>query len=228
MYIVNRSLTFVRGALLSYGPQMIKRRVWDKEYSKDKWNFADNTVGDCVYGHLERYAANGSILDMGCGSGNTANEMAATAYQNYLGIDISRAALAKADRRSKENGRQHKNRFECADLIDYVPARKYDVILFRESMYHVPISKIKSTLDRYSAHLKDSGVFIIRLYASSQQDPTGKHKHRPAAMLSIMETEFHVVEKGQYAVPGRPTVLVFRPKGISLSASDKRNGASQY
>jgi|SRR5271170_592399 len=228
MYIVDRSVRFVGSFLKAYGPTNVKKYFWEREYSGNKWDFADDTSGDCVYSYLEKYVANGTILDMGCGSGNTANEMAATAYQSYVGVDISEVALAKAARRSKENGRQEKNRFECDDLLDYVPTGKYDAILFRESMYHVPIGRIKSTLDHYSAYLKDDGVFIVRLYTSTQQDPSGKEKYRPTAMLSIMEREFDVVEKGRYAVPGRPTVIVFRPKGISLSANGKKNGARRY
>ena len=89
MSIAQRTVRFVQSALKSYGPSGIKRVLWNREYSTDKWNFADNTVGDCVYAHLERHAANGSILDLGCGSGNTANELAVDAYQNYVGVDIS-------------------------------------------------------------------------------------------------------------------------------------------
>ena len=208
MYIVDRSLQFVRGFLLSYGPSNLKKRFWDKEYSEEKWSFAYDTVGDCVYAHLERHVANGSILDIGCGSGNTATELAPT-YKTYLGVDISEAALAKAKRRSEECGRQDKNRFECGDFLTYVPTGKYDVILFRESMYHVPLGKVKSTLDRYSEFLKDDGVFVVRLFASSRD---GKDKHRPIAMLGIMEAEYDVIEKCQYEEPGRPNVIVFRPK----------------
>lgn len=211
MYIVDRTARFVRGFLLSYGPSNIKKRFWDKEYSEEKWAFAYNTVGDCVYAHLERYTANGSILDIGCGSGNTATEMAGT-YRSYLGVDISEAALAKARRRSQECGRQDKNRFESGDFLTYVPTGQYDVILFRESMYHVPLGKVKATLDRYSAYLKDGGVFVVRLCASSADRLNGEDKQRPAAMLSIMETEFDVLEKCRYEEPGRPTVIVFRPK----------------
>jgi len=40
----------------------------------------------------------------------------------------------------------------------------------------------------------------------------GKDKQRPAAMLSIMEAEFDVLERCRYEEPGRPTVIVFRPK----------------
>lgn len=211
MYMVDRTLRFVRGFLLSYGPSTIKKRFWDKEYSEEKWAFAYNTVGDCVYSHLEKHIANGSILDIGCGSGNTATEMAPT-YRSYLGVDISEAALAKARKRSEECGRGNKNAFEYGDFLTYVPAGEYDVILFRESMYHVPLGKVKATLDRYSVYLKDGGVFVVRLFASSSERADGKDKHRPAAMLSIMESEFDVLEKERYEVPGRPTVVVFRPK----------------
>jgi SAM-dependent methyltransferase len=204
-------MRFVRGFLLSYGPSNIKRHFWDKEYSEEKWAFAYNTVGDCVYDHLERHAANGDILDIGCGSGNTATELAATAYRTYLGVDISEAALAKARKRSEECGRQDKNRFACADFLTYVPTGQFDVILFRESMYHVPLGKVKSTLERYSVYLKDGGVFIVRLFAASGESP--KSKYRPTAMLGIMEAEFDVVEKRQYEERGRPAVIVFRPKG---------------
>ncbi|MGD0825559.1 MAG: class I SAM-dependent methyltransferase [Terriglobales bacterium] len=198
MYIVDRTARFVRGFLLSYGPSTIKKRFWDKEYSEEKWAFAYNTVGDCVYPHLERYSANGTILDIGCGSGNTATEMAETSYRSYLGVDISEAALAKARKRSADCGRQNKNSFECGDFLTYVPTGQYDVILFRESMYHVPLGKVKEILDRYSVYLKEG--------------PDGKDKQRPAAMLRIMEAEFEVLEKARYDVPGRPTVMVFRPK----------------
>src|SRR5271165_6494021 len=104
MYIVDRSVRLVHSFLKAYGPSNIKKFFWDKEYSEERWAFAYDTVGDCVYPHLEKYSANGSILDVGCGSGNTATEMAETSYRSYLGVDISEAALAKARKRSAEIG----------------------------------------------------------------------------------------------------------------------------
>lgn len=212
MYLVERSVRLVESFLKAYGPTNIKKYFWEKEYSGDKWNFAQESRGDCIYSHLEKFATNRSILDMGCGSGNTANEMAITAYRSYHGVDISEAALAKAEKRSEVNGRGNKNSFECGDLMQYVPKAKYGVILFRESMYHVPVNKIKTTLDRYAYYLEDDGVFIIRLFAASLEETNSKDKPRPTAMLNVMETEFDVVEKGRYPVAGHPTVLVLRPR----------------
>lgn len=210
MYIVYRSIRFLTGFLLSYGPTALKMRIWDKEYSGDKWNFADNTVGDCVYAHLEKYSADRSILDIGCGSGNTATEMAADSYKSYLGVDISKEALAKASKRSEACGRKDKNSFACSDFLSYVPTDKYDVILFRESMYHVPLHKVKSTLDRYTQYLKDGGVVIVRMFSGDRE--TDKSKYRPNAMMKIIEEEFDVLERCQYESLGRPTVMVFRPR----------------
>jgi SAM-dependent methyltransferase len=212
VYIVERSLRFVRGALLSYGPSTIKKFFWNKEYSGGKWNFIDNTAGDCVYPPLEKYAKNGSILDLGCGPGNTATELAATAYRTYVGVDISESALAKARRRSEENGRADKNSFAQGDFLSYVPPQQFDVILFRESLYHVPLGKVKVILDRFSKYLRDDGVFIVRLYTKEQ----GKSKHRPNAMIGVIETGFDVVEKYYYGESGA-TVIVFRPRGSEAS-----------
>jgi 2-polyprenyl-3-methyl-5-hydroxy-6-metoxy-1,4-benzoquinol methylase len=208
MYIVQRSLRFIRGAVLSYGPSYIKKSFWDKEYSTEKWNFNDNTATDCVYLYLAKYANKGSILDLGCGSGNTSNELASTAYASYLGVDISEAALRKARRRTEESGRANKNRFIPGELIKYEPDQQFDVILFRESLYHVPLGKVKTVLDRYSNFLKRHGVFIVRLFTSEN----GRVKHRPSAMTAIIEGAFDVVERSD--CESGASILVFRPNRI--------------
>jgi 2-polyprenyl-3-methyl-5-hydroxy-6-metoxy-1,4-benzoquinol methylase len=217
MYILQRSLRFVRGALLSYGPSSVKKLFWDKEFSSGKWNFIDNTAGDCVYAHLEKHTKNGKILDLGCGPGNTANELAETAYRTYVGVDISEAALAKARRRTEENGRASKNRFEQGDFLSYVPSQQFEVILFREAMYHVPLGEVRAVLNRYSQYLSDTGVFIVRMRLIDLEN--GKSKYRPMAMMDIMERDFNVVEKSHYTDSGG-TVIVFRPKNETTGPDD--------
>jgi len=220
MYFVQRVLRLVNGFLKSYGSSGIKKRLWNEEYSGDKWNFADDTIGDCVYSYLERHSANGSILDLGCGAGNTANELPANAYQNYVGVDVSETALHKAMKRSENNGRADKNRFEQGDFLTYIPDRQFDVILFRESMYHVPLGRVKPMLDRYSHYLRDGGVFIVRM------NTTGSLLGRTKAMAGVMETEFDVLEKRRYGEAG-PTVIVFRPRlPVANRAGDCFEGQS--
>jgi SAM-dependent methyltransferase len=210
MFIVERALTFTRGFLLSYGPTRFKRALWNKEFSSDKWDFIDNTSSDCVYLHLGRYACGGDILDLGCGPGNTANELAENLYTSYCGIDISESALAKATKRTNENGRAAKNSFTSSDFLGYIPKKNFDVILFRESMYHVPYGTVLELLGKYSKYLKGNGVFIVRLYAKDFK--TGKIKHRVKNKMDLIKSNFETVEETQYEQPGCPTVLVFRPK----------------
>jgi SAM-dependent methyltransferase len=211
--LVNRTVQFARGFLLSYGNQAAKKRVWDKEYRENKWHFADHTEGDCVYGHLERHARNGKILDLGCGSGNTCTELKDTSYSAYLGVDISDEALAKAAKRSECVGRSNKNRFVQGDFLSFDTTEKFDVILFRESMYHVPIEQIRPMLDKFSQYLADRGVFIVRLYIMRD----GKVKFRPRKMIDIIANNFQVVERNQYGNNGA-VVIVFRPRATCANA----------
>jgi len=203
----------MRGAVLSYGPSMVKKLFWDKEYSNGKWWFNDNTADDCVYLYLKKYAENGSILDLGCGSGNTANELALNAYRSYLGVDISESALDKARKWTEVTGRANKNSFAQGDFLSFVPTQQFNVIFFRESLYHVPLGKIKATFDRYSKYLSDGGVLIVRLITSEN----GKSKYRPTAMLGVIEAGFDGLEKHHDPQSGA-TVVVFRPSVCGRSA----------
>ena len=212
MYIAQRVATFVQGFLASYGPFSVKKRLWDRNFAGGKWDFIDNTAGDCIYPHLEKHARGGDILDLGCGPGNTANELANGAYRSYIGVDISEVALEKAVRRTRDNGRADKNSFVNSDFLEYAPAHDFDVILFRESLYHVPYGQVLPILEKYSKHVKKNGVFIVRLYAG---DDTKKTKFRVARKLDLLKREFDIVESCEYDQPGTPTVLVFRPRRLS-------------
>jgi SAM-dependent methyltransferase len=210
MYIVDRTVRFARGFIMSYGPSGIKKRLWDEEFSGTKWDFINNTAGDCVYPYLEKYAKNGNILDLGCGPGNTANELDGGVYESYIGVDISEAALAKAMKRTQENGRTDKNSFVNSDFLGYAPDREFDIILFRESMYHVPYGQVLPILNKFSKNLKSNGVFIVRLYAGEHQ--SGVIKKRVTAKLDLIKREFDIVESRQFDLPALPNVVVFRPR----------------
>ena len=210
MYLVRRTLTFARGFLLSYGPANVKKAFWNKEFSGGKWNFIDDTSSDCVYRHLEQHAQGGDILDLGCGPGNTANELSVNAYRTYIGVDISESALAKGQKRTNKNGRTGKNSFVCSDFLNYVPTHDFDVILFRESLYHVPYGQVLELFGKYSKHLKSSGVFIVRLFLGDRE--TGEIKIRVKRKIDLIKREFEIVEEYQYDTLGLPMVLVFRPQ----------------
>ncbi len=206
--MTQRAITYMRGFLKRYGPSKMKMSLWNSEFAGTHWDFIDDTAGDCVYSHLEKHLRGGNILDLGCGPGNTANELAADAYRSYVGVDISEAALTKARKRTEASGRSAKNSFVCSDFLAYRPSQQFDVILFRESMYHVPLGKVKPILAHFSQFLTDGGVFIVRM---NLLDSRGKQKARLVSAMEIMRSGFEVIEEHQYGELG-PTVIAFKPR----------------
>jgi SAM-dependent methyltransferase len=163
----------------------VKRVIWDREFSDGKWDYLDNTCEDVIYQYLEKYSNNGDILDLGCGSGNTGNEISIYKYEQYTGVDISEHAIQKATVKCALLHRANKNRYIAADISRYIPEKRYDVILFRESIYYIPIYRIKKILDTYANHLKEKGVCIIRMCDAE------KYK----SIANLIEKNYRVVEK---------------------------------
>jgi len=191
----------LRGLTKRWGLPGMKRTLWDREYASGKWVHCEHTRGDRVYGFVERYCRNGSILDLGCGSGNTGNELAVDRYQTYTGVDVSEVAAQKAAQRSEANGRGGTNRYEQGDMLSYVPSRKHDVILFRESLHNIPELRMKSALDRYSQYLTANGVFVVTL----SRDSTRRFRE----IVGWIETNYRVVEKYS-AETADALVVIFR------------------
>jgi 2-polyprenyl-6-hydroxyphenyl methylase/3-demethylubiquinone-9 3-methyltransferase len=187
-----------RAAAQLWAPAPLKRALWNKEFARGRWDNLADTPGDPIYAVLERHARNGSVLDLGCGSGNTSCELDSAAYSAYVGVDISDVALKKAAERSAALGRSGQNQYVQSDIQTYQPERSYDVILFRESLYYIPQAKIKATLDHYRQHLTPQGVFVVRCYDLEQ----GR------SIAQLIATDYQVVE--QSLQEGLPAILVFR------------------
>jgi peptidoglycan/xylan/chitin deacetylase (PgdA/CDA1 family) len=93
-----------------------------------------------------------------------------------------------------------KNRFYCSDIETFTPSQQFEVILFRDSLYYLTQPKIKTTLDRYSAFLKEGGCFVVRLCE-------GMSRHAP--ILEVIEASFSIIAK-RFSEDGA-AVIVFRP-----------------
>jgi 2-polyprenyl-3-methyl-5-hydroxy-6-metoxy-1,4-benzoquinol methylase len=160
----NKIKRLIRARIVKrWGIPASKRRVWDTEFASGQWNYLEHTEGDPIYAYLEKYLERGNILDLGCGSGNTGNELDYSSYQSYTGADVSEVAIRKAELRTRKNKREAKNEYVCCDIESFVPSTPYTVILFRESIFYIPVTKIKAILDRYAGYLRPDGVFVVRM-----------------------------------------------------------------
>jgi SAM-dependent methyltransferase len=203
MYLVQKIRNVSRAFVQLYGSESMKRALWNHEFAGGRWSCLEDTRGDCLYPYVEKYARNGNILDLGCGSGNTGIELDEGAYQQYTGVDISDAAIEQAKKRTEDNRRANKNSYFQSDILSYVPTQQYEVILFREAIYYLPRTRVRSMLDRYSKSLTTSGVFIARILGT-----TG----RTGLIVDIIESNFEVVEKYLSDQVTRTAVIVFRPR----------------
>jgi 2-polyprenyl-3-methyl-5-hydroxy-6-metoxy-1,4-benzoquinol methylase len=198
--VLNRIKRIINSRILKkWSNTSVKSAIWDKEFASGQWASLDHTTEDIIYQYLDKYSNNGSILDLGCGAGNTGNELDEKTYHHYTGVDISKEATQKAIIRSKANHRNNKNEYFASDIQTYTPGKQYDIILFRESIFYVPVNKIKNMLDGYSPHLKENGNFIVRMC----------DRYKYGRIVKLIRRHYTVIEE-YLENQNRSIILVFR------------------
>jgi SAM-dependent methyltransferase len=220
-----------RGLLQRYGTEDIKQRLGDWEFASGRWDCLANMAGDCLYPYVERYARQGSVLDLGCGPGTTGNELQPDSYNIYTGVDISEVAIERARARTARNHRSATNEYFRSDIFTYAPARRYDVIVLADSLYYMPARSWEVMLRRYSAYLNPRGVFVARIKGVRPEwfDSAASRRltRRPLwrlmvgrdspswirrrSILTFIESEFSVVERGLHHYREVICVIVFQP-----------------
>lgn len=208
MSLTQKMRNVSRALVQRYGPKPIKRYLWNREFAAGRWDCLDKTGGERGHAQIEKYAANGHILDLGCGSGTTSVELNPAAYSRYTGVDISDVAVQKAKDRAREAGRADRNDYYLSDIATYMPKEKYEVILFGDSIYYVPHNQLDALLKRYSEYLSENGVFVVRMH-----DTSGKHRR----IVDAIESHYQLVEKDSRAVDqSTACVIVFRPVSTQM------------
>ncbi len=81
--------------------------------------------------YCRKYFPNGSILDVGCGEGAPVDFLDIKQKKRYIGIDISREAIKKADRKRKGSD------FRCVAAEAFETRKKFDAIVFNEVLYYM-------------------------------------------------------------------------------------------
>jgi SAM-dependent methyltransferase len=196
-----------------WGSVSTKQRIWDAEYKAGRWTYdrsgPNNESREPIYGFLERYGRDGAILDLGCGSGMTALEMKPN-FQEYVGVDISDLAIERARATlNKESDRADRVRFFVDDIVSFVPAAEFSIILFRESIMYIPQHRIEGMLRRYCSYLRPGGLFLIRICDTN----------RFRGIIQILKSNLQVSET--FVPGGDSTMAIF----VCVPAQDRRSGA---
>ena len=138
--------------------RLAEKLKWDLQYFCGYWNYIDGIPEPALANTINANLKGGSILDLGCGTANTVAILAG--YTSYQGVDLSNVALRKARRRYANA----KNRFVAADIVEFQPRDRFDVIVLSEVIYYIALDEVCEVLRRYQASLKEGGVFVMRIW----------------------------------------------------------------
>jgi SAM-dependent methyltransferase len=198
----NRVKRGIRTRLIKrFGSLAAKKRLWDEEFAGGQWAYLERTQEDPIYSYLEKHLRAGSILDLGCGSGNTGSELDYSKYKKYTGVDVSEVAVEKARARATSDQRQAKNQYVCSDIENYVPGSAYDLILFRESIFYIALHRIKRTLDHYGKYLKPGGLILVRMH----------DREKYSGIVKLIVKNYSIAD--HYEVAGTKGIIIaFSPK----------------
>jgi len=158
-----------------FGGKRLCRLSFDEKYKSGDWAFGSETR-DLVQ-LVEKYSSSGHVLALGCGAAPIAGALNPVSYRSFLGIDLSSEAIAIA--RKQANNRI---RFETGDMVSYRCSRKYDVILFPDSLYYVPFFARKRLLVKLCRGLTARGKIIVVI----------AHPDRYAGILKMIRQNFAV------------------------------------
>ena len=102
---------------------------------------------------------NMNVLDIGCGWGGMAIEIAKQTGAQVKGITLSENQFATASKRAQEEGLSEKISFEIQDYRN--ETQKYDRIVSVGMFEHVGIKYFKTYLKKTYELLKENGVFLL-------------------------------------------------------------------
>ena len=156
-------------AVTRFGPAWLRGLAFDAKYQRGSWRFQEEVTGE-LSAVVRQYLKKGDLLVMGCGGASILAGLEADGLNSALGIDLSEEAIRLAKRYASE-----KVSFQRADMISFVCPKKYDVILFSESLNYVPHGSLDAFLERLVADLKPGGSIISTLAQPKRYEEILKH-----------------------------------------------------
>lgn len=129
-----------RAGVLAYQPEQRTTEEWTEAYragSLDYYGRFDELARYSVLvGYIDWFRETAGrplrILDAGCGTGLLRRRLADGAFSDYVGVDLSAAAIAVA--RSQDHER---SRFEAGD-VSAMELGRFDVVVLNEVLYYAP------------------------------------------------------------------------------------------
>lgn len=143
----------VHGFARRFGGSRLRQRAFDAKYRTGAWVYDERD--EAVTATVERFAAGGRILMLGCGTGSILKHLRADSYGTIIGIDLSPTAIRIAEGMGI-NGAQ----FHVGDMEAALPEGPHDVIWFPRSLTYVPRRNLGVYLARLHSMLSIDGAIV--------------------------------------------------------------------
>lgn len=145
-----------------------RKRRWDKQYKKGKWDYLANEREAVRYQKITDYIktygkSKPVILDLGAGEAVLNEKLTTEDYSTFYNVDYSAASIEKANKRDLKNSKNL-----VADIHTYNPKEQFDVIVFNEAFYYVHDHLKQDVLDRFIGKLNPEGILITSIYKEGQ------------------------------------------------------------
>jgi 2-polyprenyl-6-hydroxyphenyl methylase/3-demethylubiquinone-9 3-methyltransferase len=130
----------------------------NSQYANGKWNYLEEVPVEksrsaVIAMYCKHYFPEGHILDIGCGTGILFDFLNKEQQSNYMGIDLSEQAIQIAQKKRNVN-------CEACDAHLFIPARKFDIIVFNEALLYLDREKI---FEKYLHYLNENGKLITSM-----------------------------------------------------------------
>ena len=132
----------------------------DAIYASGEWDKLRGVAEIGRYAVITGYCAHlgaRSVLDVGCGEGLLAESLARSGIGDYVGVDFSPVAIAKAEEKGISGAR-----FVVGDADTYRPERRFDVIVFNEVLYY--LQHPQRTVARLAEWLEPEGRIVVSVF----------------------------------------------------------------
>ena len=167
--------------------------------------FLDVPGGDELVQALEAFRPAGSVLELACGPGVWTRQLLRHATE-VTAVDASPEMLAIAAARVGGE----RVRFVQADLFDWSPGRRYDVVFIGFWLSHVPLERFGSFWSLVADGLKDGGRVF---FADDNHRAPGELTAGPSSPIIRRQlddgTSYRLLK-----VPHRPAELERRLRGL--------------
>ena len=110
-------------------------------------------------------------LDLGCGSGELTLALAGLGAENVTGVDFLRRNIQRAKACAAQAGCE-RVQFVCADVYEWIPERRYDVLLSFDALEHIdaPAAFLRKMAD----FIAPGGVAVLA-FGPLFHSPFGDH-----------------------------------------------------